>query len=131
MEKIPENFGRPEIGPELKEKLEVFKKKLMEGAVVAAEEFEDGETLLVNIEAYEGLEEHGEEVMDILKSELGFDREKLEELFVEDFSMEGTPGSPGEGEIKVSVFKTNNPNVFVGRYEYSDGEVCWSVRPGK
>lgn len=140
MEKTPENLGQPEIGPELKEKLELFRENLMEGAVVLAEEGieieegsapERGETLLQNIEAYEDLEKHEELVMDVLKRELGFDTEKLEELFVKEYLEEGTPGTPGEGEIKVKVFKTNNPKVFVARYEYPDGGVCWSIQPGE
>jgi len=46
-----------------------------------------------------------------------------------EYSMEGTHDSPGEGEIKVRVIRTNNPQVFLGEYKYSDGSIVWAIRP--
>lgn len=42
--------------------------------------------------------------------------------------IDGTPGSLGDGKIKVSLFGTNVEDVYIGKYEYADGSVGWTVQ---
>lgn len=69
------------------------------------------------------------QIMLVLKSELGFDISRKDELLEKSYFMEGTPGSSGEGKIKVDVYKTEVEDVYVRRYIYSDGDVGWSLGP--
>jgi len=67
--------------------------------------------------------------MEILKKRLGFDIKKADQFLIEQDTIKAKPGPPGKKEIKVSVFKTKDPEICIGRYKYSDGDIWWSLRP--
>ncbi len=46
-----------------------------------------------------------------------------------EYSIIGRPDQPNEGRIDVKVFATNDPDVFLGQYRDSDGDVDWVIRP--
>lgn len=69
------------------------------------------------------------QVMNALRSELGFDLAHKDKFFQKSYFMEGTPGSPGAGRIRVDVYKTDAEDVYIRRYIYSDGDVGWSLGP--
>jgi len=59
-----------------------------------------------------------------------FDIDLSKPTIVKTYETEGTPGTPGEGKIKVDVIQTNigRHDVFIGRWTYDDGSIGWTVR---
>lgn len=100
------------------------------GDVEAAVEFaaEGGaRTFLHELPSFEGLVGHEGEMNDVLRRRFGCDLSGG--VPVREHFIEGTPGTPGEGQIQVSLFPTNNPQVFLAKYTYPDGEFMWAIRP--
>lgn len=96
----------------------------------AADEFASdfgGNTPLQGLPSFEDLRGHETEVMPKLAEHYGVDF--TNPRVVKIYSMQGTTGSPGEGEIGVRVIVTNKPTVFLGQYTYSDGSIVWTIRP--
>ncbi len=87
--------------------------------------------LFNDFESYEKLKEHSIKVNKVLMDKIGFDINKADRFLAKKYSINGTPGTSGEGIIKVSVFKTNDPQVFIGRYVYADGSIIWCLRPAE
>lgn len=48
---------------------------------------------------------------------------------VREYEQEVRPTSPLKGPVRISVIKTNTPEVFLGRWEYPNGTVAWTIRP--
>lgn len=112
---------------EIKELLREFRSIIED----APEIVEDGtEILFPRIESYDELGKHQDKTWEIVKDVFDFDIKGAGSP-VREYVVEGTPGEEGEGTIKVSLFKTNNPNIFVGKYEYANGDKCWSLRPNE
>lgn len=84
-------------------------------------------TPLQNLPSFEDLRGYESEVMVRLAQHYGVDFTNLR--VVKAYSMQGTAGSPGEGEIGVRVIATNKPQVFLGEYTYRDGRRVWAIRP--
>ncbi len=121
LNKSIENLAIEKMVEQFKEDLE-FAMDCVRGMNAATIFFED-------FESYEKLKEHSARINKILIDEIGFNVDKADGFLVKKYSINGTPSTAGEGEIKVSVFKTNDPKVFIGKYEYANGDVVWSVRP--
>lgn len=115
----------PEQEPNIEALREQFRQEILDAAEMVREL--DARAVFEDLESYQGLKQNPEAVAAILKETFGF--EENEEFLAEEHSMQGTPGSEGEGEIKVRVFKTNDSEVFLGRYEYQNGDVVWALRP--
>lgn len=84
-------------------------------------------TPLQDLPSFEELKGHEAEMMETLAQYFNVDITNPQ--VTETYSIQGTHGSPGEGEIKVRVIATNNPQVFLGEYTYTDGFKVWAVRP--
>jgi len=102
--------------------LEAFRVDL-ENAVDFASEFE-ARTSLHDLPSFEELTGHEEEIMAALAEYFGFDLANPNVV-----KTETMPGPEGAGETTVSVIATNNPDVFIGKYAYADGDVDWAIRP--
>lgn len=50
---------------------------------------------------------------------------------VREYEQEVPLDSKLKGPVKISVIKTNNPEVFLGRWKYPNGAVAWTMRPLK
>lgn len=109
----------------LEEHLEEFSEGL-EGAVELVKEFE-AETPLQNLPYYEELEHEGEAMLQAVIKQFGINPHTAQPI--KQYSIEGTPDTPGEGIIEVMVFATNDPEVFLGRYTHADGQIDMTVRP--
>ena len=120
--KSPESLEEPE----LKELLENFRDALEDMPEIVGEMNE--EMLFNNIESYEKLGKYQDKTWGILKERFNFDINDTG-VPAKEYSIPGTPGSEGEGTIKVSLFETNDPNIFVGQYEYPNKDKWWSLRP--
>lgn len=114
-----------EISPEVERQLGRFREDLEDGVLEV--EAVGSPVLFEMSPNYEGLEGHGDRIMEMLKELVGFDQSTAE--VAREYTFDGQPGRAGEGEVRVTVFKTDNEGVFVGRYEYADGEVRWMLRP--
>lgn len=124
-----DSLEKPELQEsELKKLLEDFRDALKDIPEIIVEM--NTEMLLYNITPYERLGEHKNRAWEIIKDMFGFDINNIGSCSRE-YSIEGTPGSEGEGTIRVSLYKTNDSNIFVGQYEYPDGDKWWSLRPEK
>lgn len=106
--------------------LEQFKEDLSDAAELA-KEFE-ARTPLQNLSSFDELKGHEEEMVESLFAHFEFNPSQPQ-VVVKEYSMPGTPNSPGEGEIKVRVLATNDPEVFLGEYKYADGDIVWAIRP--
>ena len=89
----------------------------------------DSSTALENLEHYEKLAQHPDKVLDILFKKFGIDPANLDTYFSHQYTMMGPPGTPGQEQTNVTVYKTNDPKVFLGKYEYSNGDSTWIIRP--
>lgn len=83
---------------------------------------------LNNFGSYGSLIGHEGEMMEVLRETLGFDHENPGNPTTQ-YTMQGTPAEAGEGEIQVSVYATNDPPVFIGKYTYPDSSFIWALRP--
>lgn len=62
-------------------------------------------------------------------SELGLEEKKLQEFIVREYSTTAPEYAIAPGEIKASVFKTNQEGVFLQRLTYTDKQEYWVVGP--
>lgn len=85
-------------------------------------------TALQDLPSYDALVGEEAEMMDALQRKLGFNFHNKNAKPLKQYHIEGTPGTKGEGEVTVSVFATKVPDVFIGKYEHSDGDVVWAIR---
>lgn len=111
---------RPE---ELVEALEALREELDEAADLARV---GGYMPLPGLDSYEALAGEAAEVMDLLTQHFEFNPSAAP---VREYEAEGEAGTPGEGKIKVSVYATNDPEIFIGKREYADGDTVWEIRP--
>lgn len=113
--------------PNLEALKEAFKEELLVAADIPREF--GGRAVFNDLESFSGLVDHPEIIEEILRDEFDFNRNA--ESLVSEYSMQGTRGEPGEGEIKVRVFRTKDPEIFVGEYEYQNGDKVLVLRPEK
>jgi len=111
---------------EIKELLAEIREILADAPEIVGEM--NTEMVFNNIPSYKQLEKHQDRIWESIKDLYGFDIENVDSPFRK-YTVEGTPGSKGEGKIQVSLFPTNNPAIFVGRYRYPNGDEWWSLRP--
>lgn len=100
------------------------------GDVELAFEFaaDDGaRTFLHELPSFGGLVGHEGEMNRVLRERFGCNL--LATRPVHEHFIAGTPGTAGEGQIQVSLFPTNNPQVFLAKYTYPDREITWAIRP--
>lgn len=114
---MPEN---PEV---LDDDLEQFKTDLDDAEGIAGI---GGRAPFEGFESFEALIGREEEMMELLEQRYGVDLKSAVAVKVEE--MDGTPGSAGEGKINVSLFATNVEDVYIGKYEYANGSVGWTIQ---
>lgn len=85
------------------------------------------ETPLENLSVFKELSGHETEMMETIDEYFGVNTSSPQ--VVREYETQGTPDSPGEGTIKVSVIATNKPEIFLGKWTYADGTVVWTIRP--
>lgn len=129
-------FNPEEKTPEqIQEWGERFRESLLENGFLIVEMGERAsiETILESIEDErlfsELSDQEKEKALQVFEKELGFKQAKEKDLLFKEYSMQGTPDSPGEGKIKVEVFRTNQEDVFLRRYTYANGDTSWSLGP--
>ena len=113
----------PEVSELLDNDLEQFKSDLDDAEGIAGI---GGRAPFEDFESFAALEGRGAEMMELLGQRYGVDLKSAVPVKVEE--MDGTPNSPGEGKIKVSLFATNVEDVYIGKYEYADGSVGWTIQ---
>jgi hypothetical protein len=84
-------------------------------------------TTLQDLPSFEGLLGHEEAMLRKLTQHFGIEPSTPE--IAREYTMDGTPGTSGEGTINVRVIRTNDPQIFLGEYKYADGDVVWAIRP--
>lgn len=77
--------------------------------------------------SFESLENDQEAMLKVLMQKFGVDSQV--DRPIKQYSIKSTSDTSSEGDIKVNVFATNNPEVFLGQYTYADGDVTWTIRP--
>ena len=66
-------------------------------------------------------------MLEVLMKKFGVDSQT--DKPIKEYLIKSASDSSNEGDIEVSVFATNNPEVFLGRYIYTDGDITWIIRP--
>lgn len=79
-----------------------------------------------DFESFGSLTGREAEMMELLEQRYGVDLKSA--TAVKELEMDGTPGSAGEGKIKVSLFETNVDGVYIGKLQYADGSVGWTIQ---
>ena len=91
------------------------------------------ESLLESIEDdrtfFELTEPEKKRVLGLFRDTLGRNLENADSKPQREYSMQGTPGSEGAGNIQVEVFDTNQEDVYLRRYTYTDGDISFSLGP--
>ena len=110
--------------------LEVFREDLDDAGNFAIEF--GARTSVHDLPSFEALVDNKEAMLEALMQKFGINPQVDQPS--KEYVMSGTPGDPDEGEedvgeVKVRVFATNNPEVFLGQYSYAGGEVDWAIRP--
>lgn len=82
---------------------------------------------LQDLPSFDKLAGHEQEMMTHLNRHFGLDATELK--IAKEYSISGTPDTSGAGVIHVQVIATNDPQVFLGKYTYADGEIVWAIRP--
>lgn len=77
--------------------------------------------------SFESLTDHEEEMIAALTAHFGIDLSNPQ--VAKEYIISGTSGTSGEGETKVRVIATNNPQIFLGEYTYADKDIVWTIRP--
>jgi hypothetical protein len=116
------------------EEIEKLTERLIQNLQKIAREDVEGEdgsesNILLIEELEEGVQDHPEIIINALKAAFGFAPQRADEFLDHQETMPGTPNSEGEGTTKITVYRTNKPGIFIGKYEYADGDVMWVLRP--
>lgn len=104
--------------------LEQFSADLDEAEMIAAEM--SGRAPFEDFGSFNDLVGHEAEMMEALEQRYEVNLANVTPAKVEE--IDGTEGTAGEGKITVSLFATNVPDVFIGKYEYADGSVGWTIQ---
>lgn len=121
----PKNMGIDDEPSSIETDLEKFAADLSDAGNFV-EEYR-ARTSLHDLPSFNDLVGHEEEMMATLFEHFGIEPDSSR--VVREYSMPGTSRNPGEGEIKVKVIATNDPQIFLGKYIYADGEIDWAIRP--
>lgn len=113
----------PEITEVLDDDLEQLKSDLDDAEGIAEM---GGRLPFEEFESFGALAGREAEMMELLEQRYGVDLKSATPVKVDE--MDGTPGSAGEGKIKVSLFETNVEGVYIGKLEYADGSVGWTIQ---
>ena len=96
--------------------------------VAALEAEGKGERIpLQDMPSFDALKSKGTAMMSAVKNYFGINPDVDEP--VKQYKTQGAKDQPGEGEINVSVYKTDKPGAFIGKREYASGDTVWEVRP--
>lgn len=110
--------------------LEVLMQEFDDDLEAACEVASDlmGEIPFQNIPTNEDLAGESRTMMAAIEKKLGFNFTDNKAKPIRQYLTQGTVGEPSEGEITVSVFKTKKKGIYIGKWEYANGDVGWTIR---